>query len=128
MNEVVRHAFVVSLLLATSARQPEGDLPGAQTDLSELAGQGSEGGLTLRWESPADGQVVHAELELTLRGSSLVNVELFHDGRRLARAAVSPDGRSASATIDTVRNLPATSRRTRRTRAIQSASAPGCAV
>jgi hypothetical protein len=56
--------------------------------------------VTIAWNSPAADATLAGTVQLRLTGQAFRNVEIFRDGRMLARAAIAADGRSATASID----------------------------
>lgn len=57
--------------------------------------------VVLNWAEPVSMQTVSNTLTVRLAGQAFRNVEIFHSGRMVARAAVSVDMTTATASIDT---------------------------
>jgi hypothetical protein len=56
---------------------------------------------TVQWFNPAGGATISGTTTLLFRGTSMVNVEVFRDGKFVTRATVSNAGQMAMATLDT---------------------------
>src|SRR5262249_50079924 len=61
----------------------------------------TSGAVSLRWASPAAGSTVSGNASFRLTGSAFRNVEIFWNGVMVARASVSSDSTTATASIET---------------------------
>jgi hypothetical protein len=94
------HAAVLSLLAVAgcmASGDKEAELPTAAYAKAVIA----SGGVVANWSTPANGATISGPTTFNIVGEGMVNVELFRNGSMLVRATVAPDGRSASATLDT---------------------------